>query len=311
VPARFRRRAVWAAAAAGLLWAAAPGAWADEPAFRVADPAVAAVAGLARDPDNGLWWLAQPGDGPSTTVVGVDAAGQTAARLTFQAACPRASAVAWQTGVLFVGDLGDPERQRASVWLYGLPAADAAGDRDVPYEAWELAYDDGPHDAQALLAEPSGRLLIVTTGPDAGFYALPADLAADGPNRLTRVGDAPAGVTDGLSLSDELMALRTESAVLVLDAASFAVRAEAPVDTPGDGLALSADGTALLLSGRGPGAVVATAPVPTDRLEPAPVPAASAPPAAAEEFSRSGTFMMLGAAAVLAVCAGLLAFLRR
>jgi hypothetical protein len=319
VSGRQRRRlaaVAGLAAAVGLAvgWAAAPWAAADEVVFRVGDTALSEVAGLARDLDNAVWWLVPSGGGESTTVYGVDETGATTARLTYLAPSLDVSAVAWHAGALYVGDLGDPGQQRATVQVHGLPATDAAADKDVPHETWELVYPDGPHDAQALLIDPAGRLVVVTADLDAGLYGAPAELDREGPNPLVRLGDAPSGVTDGFYLSDELIVLRTDTAVFTLDAATYGVIAEAPVDTPGGGVALSADGTGLVVSGQGPGAAVAAVPVPV-RLA-APSPAADSPEgeetaASATDLSRSGTFIMLGAAAVLALGAGLLVYLRR
>jgi hypothetical protein len=289
----------------------APSAAAADVLFHVKDPALADVAGLARDIDNELWWAVQPGL-EATTVFGLDETGATAARLTYLAPAPNAAAVAWSSGALYIGDLADSGLERSSVQVFGIPAADAAGDKEVPYSVWELAYPDGPHDAGALLVSPTGRLIVVTAGEGAGFYGAPGELESDQPNILERLGDAPAGVTDGLCLSDRLIAVRTDTAVLTVDADAYTVMGEEPLDSPGQGLALSADQTALVVSGRGAGAAVSLVPVPTGLPSPPPsAPAETAAGARPADLSRSGTAIMMGAAAFLALCSGLLAFLRR
>ena len=46
----------------------------------------------------------------------------------------------------------------------------------------------------------SGRLYIATKELKGGLYRAPKKPSADGVNKLTRVGDAPATITDGLML---------------------------------------------------------------------------------------------------------------
>jgi hypothetical protein len=306
------------AGALGLLAVAtvtvAPPATAAEATFTIAEPALTSVTGMARDLTNSLFWMVQAGAEDATTVFGLDDTGSTVASQTFQAASPNATAVAWYADLLYIADIGDPALERESVTVHGIAVSEPALGKEVPSSAWQLVYPDGPHDAEALLVDPTGRLVVITTGADAAFYAAPDDLNAEQPALLQRLSTAPSGITDGLFLSDRLIAVRTSTAILTVDADTYEVTAEAPITTPGEGLALSADGTALVVSGRGPQATVATCPIPTDRVTPAAAEASepvARPDRSGAGVSRSGTFIMLGAAVALAAGAGLLAFLKR
>lgn len=306
----LRLRLGFAASAAIGLLAIAPLAVGDEAAFTIAEPHLTAVTGVARDTGHNLYWFVQPEAAQTTTVYGLDATGATQARLSFAAASPQAAAVAWYGESLFIADIGDPSLDRATVTVYGVPARDVAGDHESVFSAWELTYPDGPHDAAALLLTATGEFVIVTTGPDPAFYRAPGDPSLEEPTVLERLSDAPAGVTDGLFLSDQLVALRTTTTVQVLDAATWAVVAEDPIETVGQGLALSLDGTALIVTGEG--LDVATVPVPSTLPDPGESSAAApSGDSAAMDISRSGTFIMIGAAAILALSAAVLAFLRR
>ncbi|MDR1266251.1 MAG: hypothetical protein LBK42_12010 [Propionibacteriaceae bacterium] len=333
-----RQLAVWAGSAAlGLAWLMACPALAqaddptdgpaDEVAFTVADPAVAGVTGMTRDTANSLYWLVRPGeaappppedDDPwddvepeappgSSTVVGVDAAGTVQARLSFKAATPHAAAVAFFDQSLYVADIADPALERATVTVYGLPASNVAGDQDVPVTAFEFVYPDGPHDAAALLIDSSGRLFIITTTPGANLYA--ADLpVADQVNSLSLVGAMPAGVTDGLYLSDTLIAVRTADQVLLVDAVTLAVGESDAIAAPGQSLALSLAGTELLTVGGEAAPAVTIVPVPSrDRVNQATVLDLSE----SDQSGLRGTLIMLVAAGAVALITGVLAFLRR
>jgi hypothetical protein len=85
-------------------------------------------------------------------------------------------------GALWVGDLGDNDRVRATVAVIALPP------RGAPV-LHRFAYPDGPHDAEALLTDARGRAVVVTkeaTGPS-GIYRAPLD--GPGPTVLEKVGE--------------------------------------------------------------------------------------------------------------------------
>ena len=69
---------------------------------------------------------------------------------------------------LFVADIGDNARRRRTVVIYELeepapPLAPSDTARDVPLRSTTvLRYPDRPHDAEAIVVEPSGTMLIIT-----------------------------------------------------------------------------------------------------------------------------------------------------
>ncbi|MDQ3588012.1 MAG: hypothetical protein M3375_06665, partial [Actinomycetota bacterium] len=78
---------------------------------------------------------------------------------------------------LFVADIGDNENERPSVSVYRVAEPDlsrGAPRSSAPAERLVLRYPDRPHDAEALLVDPStGELVMVTKsfGGDAFAYA--------------------------------------------------------------------------------------------------------------------------------------------
>jgi hypothetical protein len=100
---------------------------------------------------------------------------------------------------LYVGDIGDNDRDREFVVVYRFPEpgaapppadADGAQPRETaPAEAIRLRYPDGAHNAEALLVHPrTGDLYVVTkTADSAGVYKLAAPFDASKVNTLARV----------------------------------------------------------------------------------------------------------------------------
>jgi len=295
-----------------LLCLAPAAAWAQTVAFTVQDPAIKNITGMARDTVNHVYWLVQPGsaDDPEmafSTVHGVDDTGQTRVRLTFLTAVDHISAVGWSNEALYVADITDPTMTRPSVTIYGLPTAAITGDKEVPHSTYQLVYPDHPHDAEAVLIHPDGRLFLWTL--DGRLYKSLPDLRLDVPNTLAYVGSVPAGVTDGLFLSLDTMAVRTDDQVLLVDATSLAVTASADLDQPGQSLTLDLTGQRLLVAGEGENASVMVMPIPGLPVDDASTPGGRA--AEVRSASRTGTSVMILAAAALALVGGVLAFLRR
>jgi hypothetical protein len=297
---------------------------ADEVVFAVADSSLTAVTGLTRDTANDLYWLAQPSaeGAERSTVYGVDASGQVLTRLSFPVATPGLSAASWFGDVLYLVDTSEvtaatevpgaitpagPAVTGAEVSLYGLPTAAVGGDREGLYTAYTLVYPDGPHDASALLVNPDGQIFLVTTGPVGGLYAVPRDFTADAPVPLERVGQLPGGVTDGLFLSDRLIALRTDDTVIVIDASTLEEVRQGPIEQPGQSLTLGLDGTELMAARDGQPVTVAAVPVPARTA----INQAETLDSQGRRVSQAGTLIMLGAAVGLALIGGVLVFLRR
>ena len=116
-----------------------------------------------------------------------------------------AEAVDWEDmasapdGTLVIGDIGDNNAQRDNVTVYRIPEPTRT-DRSVPATARILRYDDGPHDAEALVVDPTdGSVFVITKeaeGPSKVFVAEGETLRSVGaitldeggflfPNRIT------------------------------------------------------------------------------------------------------------------------------
>jgi hypothetical protein len=172
--------------------------------------------------------------------------------------------------VLVVGDIGDNRAARDHVTLYRVPEPTPPGPGGrvaaTAVEAVEVAYDSGPHDAEALLVDPrNGDITIldkdwngVGTGawpvpPGTGIGSTPSD-----PARVTveRAGDVavpqsqPATAAD-VSRLGLVVAVRTYTSVLLWDLDTGESVATALADEPctapsmpenqGEALAFTAD----------------------------------------------------------------------
>ena len=180
-------------------------------------------------------------------------------------------------GNLWLSDTGDNALTRSTVALERLRP-------DGTATLFRLAYPDGPHDAEALLIDRSGRPYIVTKEPlSSGVYTPDEPLSAERPTALRKVrtltfgptgtAGGPVGtasqvlVTGGaVSADGRLLVLRTYTDAYVwpapdgdLEAAlrSASVRRiPLPATPQGEAIAISPDGKSLLTSTEGlPGPV--------------------------------------------------------
>lgn len=170
-------------------------------------------------------------------------------------------------GELWVGDIGDNERRRESIAVIVLPGRG-------PARLHRLSYPDGPHDAEALLVDATGRPVIVTKDAGAaGIYRTESRPDGPGPTPLVRVGrltlpasDSVGGPLGGLGSrvvtgaaagpDGRVVALRSYTDAWLYPvpdgdvAAALAgppVRVPLPGEPQGEAVAFEADGT--LVSG--------------------------------------------------------------
>ena len=238
-------------------------------------PGLSEASGLAvsRRVPNRLW---THNDSGAPVVVAVDARGSVQGRVRLTGAAVEdweALAVgACGTGsCLYVGDIGDNNARRKRITVYRLPEPDAASGSVAVTDVFHAVYPDGPHDAEALLVGPDGRLHVVTkgeTGPVA-IYRFPAEMKSGATARLERLGSAGSGkaaadsrITDGaVSADGQWAVLRTKSALTFFRASELLAGQWRPgtrIDlTPlkepqGEGVALGADNV-VFLAGEGGG----------------------------------------------------------
>src|SRR5689334_22911340 len=209
-------------------------------------------------------------------------------------------------GALWVADTGDNEARRETVAVIVVPARGAPA-------VHRLRYPDGPHDAEALLVDPTGRPVIVTKEiGGAGVYRTAAPPDGTGPTPLELVGrlslpesdtaGGPVGpigsrvVTGAAASADgKVVALRSYTdawlypapdgdPAMALTENPAPVRVPLPDEPQGEAIAFTPDGS--LVSGsetRGgvpgvirvvPGAVALAAPAAAESVAPTSAPAA-------------------------------------
>ena len=157
---------------------------------------------------------------------------------------------------LYIGDIGDNQKARANVTIYVVrePALAPAPTNVQVAKRLDLKYEDGAHDAEALLVDPvDGTIVIATKSLDgkSGIYV--ADTERSLLTLATTLDELP-WVTDGsVSKDGRLVALRTygtafawtrtpgTSLVDALKGARCALELEA--EPQGEAIALANDGS--------------------------------------------------------------------
>ena len=237
--------------------------------------------------------------GDSAVAYGLSTSGKVVGTLEYRAEPIDVEAVALHDGRLYIADIGDNLAEREFVTVYYFDDAEA-DDQTVNYHAWDFTYPDGPHDAETLLVDASGRLFIVTKDAEGAVYAAPRKPKRAGVNELTKVGDAPAAVTDGTFLpGGERIALLTYGSIEVIDAESYETRRRGPTSPsrPSRSRSRSAwTGCSLLVGSEGRRSKVLRHPDPRDKenATPAPTPVESSSdpdpgPDPSEEASEAGS----------------------
>lgn len=298
----------------GALLSAAPPARAEE-AFRlqVRTP----PAGMTTDHERSRYWLLDKASGRlALTALAED--GTVQGRMTSRDSLVDAAGIAYDAGELYVADIGGPRSEVTVLQIVEpWPGTDIL--KAVPFV---LTYPDGKQEGTAILLGRDGRLHLVTGGETPGIYEAPMVPSSRAPNPLTRIADAPAGVTDGTVLSDGRWVLRTDTAVLTLDPQTHAVLGQTDIGTKEQGQVLTQalSGPAVLTAVGAQGLVTRTAvPGPQPTTAPAPARTRAAAPrpdtargdAGASALQQAGTMLALGAAAVVAVLVGFVVLIRR
>ncbi|WP_375423470.1 hypothetical protein [uncultured Friedmanniella sp.] len=309
-----------------LLAGAVPGLAAakDTVAFTIHDNRITESSGLARDTASQLYWTTND-SGSAGVVYGIGTNGKVRGTLRYRAPITDVEAVAVHGNRLYVADIGDSTSSRSMVTVdYFLnPRANGL---TVTYNAYDFRYPDGAHDAETLLVDGAGRLYVVTKGATGAVYEAPKTPSRDTVNKLTKVGAAPALVTDGVFLpGNRQIALLTPTSVVVLDARTYqqVATASIPKQRQAESLAVNLAGDGLLVGSEGANSLVYAMAVPgaaSASASATPSPSASAgsgdsgdedvdaTPATA---NRRGTYLALGLAGLVALVAGVVVALAR
>ena len=101
--------------------------------------------------------------------------------------------------VLWVGDIGDNRDSWSDVSIYRIREPKKLGKTSAQVQRYRFTYEDRPHNAETLLADPdSQQLWIVTKQMASGsIYALPKKLRKSGINTARKIGSATGLITDG------------------------------------------------------------------------------------------------------------------
>ncbi|MFG2054556.1 hypothetical protein ACGFI9_11065 [Micromonospora sp. NPDC048930] len=202
-PLRWRRTAIWSAAAGALLVVAPSGAALAGPA---AQPSPAGGSPVCRVRDSRLTEISGMAATDTGFVVVNDGADEASRRRIFflDSHCRVVRALRYPSrprdtedlavapdGTIWIADIGDNDRSRDTVAVWKLPRG---GDRPVLHR---LSYPDGPHDAEALLLTGDGRPLIVTKqGGAAGIYTPTGDPVPGATVPMVRRGEVELPGTD-------------------------------------------------------------------------------------------------------------------
>jgi hypothetical protein len=297
----------------GVLFAVTPtvAAAEDTLAFTIDDARITESSGLAADPSGEIYWTVND-SGDRAIAYGIGLDGTVQGTLNYRAEPRDVEAVAVHDDQLYIADIGDNNARRDSVRVFFFNNPQANG-LTVTYGAYDFSYPDGPHNAETLLVDDSGRLFFVTKGENGAIYAAPDEPDRESVNELDKVGSAPADVTDGTFLPDgDRIALLTYNSVTVLDASSYEVLSKTPIPTQpqAESLTVSLDQESLLVGSEGKRSNVYAIPVP---------PGASATPTPSEDpgaeadvpedrtdaiRNQKGTLLAIGLAGFVALVAG-------
>ncbi len=306
---------------AGLFFAIIPGVAAaeDTVAFTIKDARITESSGLAVDSAGNIYWTVND-SGDRGVAYGLGLDGKVQGTLNFRAQPVDVEAVAVHDNRLFVGDIGDNTSSRSFVRVFYFNNPRANG-LTVSYHAYDFRYADGPHNAETLLVNESGRWFSVSKGQEGAVYAGPKKPDRQGINKLKKVGSAPSDVTDGTFLpGGDKIALLTYTTVMVLDASTYEVLASSPIphQQQAESLTLSLDEQSLLVGSEGKKSKVYTVPIPSQAT---PTPTPSEEPQTETDVpddrsdaiqNQKGTLLALGLAAFIALVAGtVVAFTRK
>ncbi|HSO69674.1 MAG TPA: hypothetical protein VLQ67_08550 [Arachnia sp.] len=283
------------------------------------------VVGMAYGSGSSTLWLAGPGADDGVVVSAEDGR-----EVSFGGDPESVQALAWRGDRLWVGDIGDADASRDFVVVFRLGELEESR---LTYFAYDFVYEDGPRDAQAMMISGRGRIYIATAGADPGIYRAELEPSRQEMNTLTRVADAPEGVTDGVFLSDgTTLALRTDVGIEYIDALTWEPLAtDTIIGAPeGESVAVGPDdqifvgGNPLIREVEVPSSDVTTTVAPSAEPsasaspeEPADVSPSASPSAEPEDPgpesapARTGTTIALVLAGLVALIAGAVTFLVR
>lgn len=286
--------------------------------FRLADARITEASGLV---DLGRTMVTTNDSGHGAVLYVVNRNGRTVGATTYAPRVTDVEALAPAgVGRIWAGDIGDNDHQRHGVAVYRVRVG--VGARHLHAPRYPLAYPDGAHDAEALVADGDGRLYVVTKGFTSGaVYATAGRLRPDRVNRLHRVARVGPLVTDAALMRDHRHVLLRDYAnasVYTFPGFRRVASFPLPAQPQGEGISVGPHDRIRVGSEGVHSAVLAVAlpadvraamagrPSATPRPSPTPSPTASTPPTQRRvdrgtPNQRRSVWLMLGVPAILAV----------
>ncbi len=272
------------------------------PLFRLADPRLTEVSGLAIGHRSPTVLYVQNDGGDDARFYALDAHSGV-----LRAVCtvPGAQNVDWEDIAtapdragrwsVWLADIGDNDSVRPEVRIYRVSEPVIGSSRGLDTErpdVWRLRYPDGPHDAESLVVDPvDSRLYVITKallGHSEVFQAPPAP-DPDRVQPMSLVGSISFSLTGTPGGPNPIGQLTATGAAMAADGSLLAVRTYTdaylwpvgagriaaairqpptriplPAQPQGEGIAISAG--ALLLDSEGAGTSVYRMPLPTTLL---------------------------------------------
>lgn len=251
--------------------AATPGG---EPVSRLEDPRITESSGLvvSRTDDDLAYTINDSGSAAAIYAVQIST-GATVGTLTPAATWVDTEALSIDAdGTLWVADTGDNDRQRSDIALYSVPEFGRTDVSAAAVDRYPLTYPEGPRDVEALVVNPrTDEKYLLTKGLLGGeVFALPDDLVADQPNRVTALdGAVPGVITDAAFTPDgRYVIARNYSRAFVLDPKTWKEvdTIDLPAADQGETVATELGGKTFLVGSEGDGSplfrVDFTAPTP-------------------------------------------------
>lgn len=324
------RRAAGVVTALLLLWVlGAPGAFADTVVFTWSDARITAPVGLATDHDHSLYWTANAAaDKKVTSVYAVGEDGRVRATMKYAQSTTGVLAVGYDSRNLYSLD---KSTKTNTLRLAYMTLSSLVVDGSLPFHFYELVLPEAGQTIVALVVEPNNQFYVVAQS--GRVYKAPAKASLTGTNKLTKISDGTGAVSGGYyDATQKAVVLRTASAIVLADPTSFATTRTipAPAQDGARGITGSLDGDSYLLTGLGNGNGVlsvggssstpSATPTATDTSSApsvAPSPSATSTPTAgtgsldAGNLYGNGTRFALGGAFLIALIAGVVAFVRR
>ncbi len=197
---------------------------------KLANPDVSETSGLiASDLFDGIYYLHND-SGDSARFFATDLTGADLGTFTVAGA----GSVDWEDAAagpcgnggscLYWGDIGDNPESRPGITVYRVPEPTQVGpgaNQVLEAEAFELVYEDGPHDAEAMIIDPSGpRIIIIIKDAVTGAvaYGSPSPITAGAAMVMSPIAkfQIPEGlklITGAEAYGDDGVLIRTYAGV--------------------------------------------------------------------------------------------------